>query len=138
MAEIQTISKITTRSQRDMKLALELVAGVEEHHKSTKREDTRGRYQSLCQEFPVMVRTMGLCQTLAFCESKKGSEKGLPEAHSILLDHVARILGTEGNLLQRVQGASATEYMHLTRRVLDSWVYFKRFSKSVLTVEASP
>jgi len=135
MGEPNTFERITTRAQNDMKLALVLVAEVEERHRSAKREDTKGRYQSLCQEFPVMVRTMGLCQTLAFCESKKGIEKGLPEAHSILLEHVGKILRTEGNLLHRVQGASATEYMHFTRRVLDSWVFFKRFSKSVLTVE---
>lgn len=138
MAEAQTIGRIATRSQRDMRLALEFVAEVEERHKSRKPEDTKGRYQALCQEFPVMVRTAGLCQTVAFYESKKGSDNGLPEAHRILLDHVAAILGIKGTLLQRVQGASANEYMHLTRRVLDSWVYFKRFSKSVLIVEKQP
>jgi len=127
--------KLQTRAQKDMALALDLVAAVEAQHSSNKREDTKGRYQSLCQEFPVMVRTMGLCQSLAFCESKKDSKEGLPKAHQLLLHHVGQILNAQGNLLQRVQDAPATEYMHMTRRVLDTWVYFKRFSKSVLSVE---
>ncbi|MBF6593297.1 MAG: type III-B CRISPR module-associated protein Cmr5 [Thermaceae bacterium] len=142
MGEPQTIAKVTTRAQKDMALALKLVADVQEKHESGKRDGTKGRYQSLCQEFAVMVRTMGLCQTLAFCESKKGSGGGLPEAHDILLNHVKKILGFQiqddlprDGLLQRIQDASASEYMHHTRRVLEAWVYFKRFAKSVLTVE---
>jgi|YNPBryunderm2012_1023409.scaffolds.fasta_scaffold17164_2 CRISPR-associated protein Cmr5 len=134
MVNPQTIGKIATRSQRDMKLALDLVAEVEQRYKNSQPDKTKGRYQALCQEFPVMVRTMGLCQTLAFCEAKKGSEEGLAEAHGLLLDHVGKILGTDA-LLSMVQNASVVEYMHQTRRVLDAWTYFKRFSKSVLSVD---
>ncbi|PZA07712.1 MULTISPECIES: type III-B CRISPR module-associated protein Cmr5 [unclassified Meiothermus] len=127
---------LVTRAQEDMELALKLVSQVEEDFKDNKGTGTKGRYQALCQEFPVMVRTSGLCQAIAFSEAKKGDEEGLPRAHKLLLNHVEKILGSgNGSILEKIRKASAIEYMHMTRRVLDSWVYFKRFSKSVLTVE---
>ncbi|MDW8481321.1 MAG: type III-B CRISPR module-associated protein Cmr5 [Meiothermus sp.] len=130
---------VRTRAQEDMALALKLVSEVEQTIKDESRTGTKGRYQSLCQEFPVMVRTAGLCQAIAFSYAKKGEEEGLPRAHQLLLNHVAAILQPQPNvdaLMKEIQDASATEYMHMTRRVLDAWVYFKRFSKSVLSVEA--
>lgn len=128
--------KLVTRAQRDMALALELVREVEERFEDPSPEGTKGRYQALCQEFPVMVRAMGLCQAVAFSEAKKGDERGLPQAHALLLEHLSRLLDTQ-DLLKTLREAEALEYMHLTRRVLGAWVYFKRFSKSLLTVKAS-
>jgi CRISPR-associated protein Cmr5 len=122
-----------------MALALRLVSEIEQTIEDNSRAGTKGRYQSLCQEFPVMVRTAGLCQALAFSYAKKGDEKGLPRAHDLLLQHVAAILQSQpdvGALMNKIQKAPAAEYMHMSRRVLDAWVYFKRFSKSVLSVEA--
>jgi CRISPR-associated protein Cmr5 len=125
-----------TRSQRDMKLALDLVEQVEVQHKNTRPEGTKGRYQALCKEFPVRIRTMGLAQTLAFVESKKGQNEGLEKAHELLLQHVASILGIpQVRLLDEVQQGSAIHYMNQTRRLMEAWVYFKRFTVSVLTVD---
>lgn len=122
-----------------MRLALKLVEEVENKYPEKSSEGIKGRYQALCQEFPVMVRTVGLCQAIAFSEAKKSSGEGLAKAHGLLLEHLGKLLNSDNSpnfaLLDVVSRASAIEYMHLTRRVLDAWVYFKRFSKSVLTVE---
>jgi CRISPR-associated protein Cmr5 len=65
------------------------------------------------------------------------------EAYKLLLKHVGKILGVETNgkggadapLLRKILGADTTEYMLHTRRVLQAWVYFKRFAVSVLGVK---
>ncbi len=125
-----------TRSQRDLRLALEKVLAVERAYPSKDPQGTKGRYQALCQDFPVMVRTMGLAQALAFAEAKKGDGDGLEKAYALLLEHVAAVLGVEGrNLLTEVQQTDALQYMHYTRRVLEAWVFFKRLAEGQLSVD---
>ena len=121
----------TTRSQQDLQLALELVSGVE------KNADVRKVYGGLCHQFPVMVRTVGLAQTLAFHESKASAGGDRGRAHTALLSHVAKLLGsTRDSLLRDVQGQPTAEYLHATRRILGAWIYFKRFAVSVLKVQS--
>ncbi|MER3480108.1 MAG: type III-B CRISPR module-associated protein Cmr5 [Meiothermus sp.] len=130
------MSAVQTRAQRDLGLALELVLAVEQAHPDPSPQSTKGRYQALCQNFPVMVRTMGLAQALAFAEAKKGEEKGLPQAYGLLLEHVARVLELPpGQLLNTVKTDHAGQYMHRTRRVLEAWVFFKRMAESQLEVQ---
>ncbi|MCL6536311.1 MAG: type III-B CRISPR module-associated protein Cmr5 [Armatimonadetes bacterium] len=128
-----------TLSQSTMQQALDLVREV-----GGKSERVRTIYGNLCHEFPVLVRTCGLCQAIAFCADKAQSdEKARAEAYRLLLQHIGKILGveTDGNggaddpLLKTILQAGTTEYMLHTRRVLQAWVYFKRFAVSVLGVK---
>ncbi|MGQ9656974.1 MAG: type III-B CRISPR module-associated protein Cmr5 [Fimbriimonadales bacterium] len=130
---------MTTLSQHTMKTALDLVSAV-----AGRSEETQKIYGNLCHEFPVLVRTCGLCQAIAFCADKAHSdEKARAEAYRLLLQHVGKILGIETNgkggsndpLLEKILEADATSYMLYTRRVLHAWVYFKRFAVSVLGVK---
>ena len=125
-----------TLSQEMMQQALDLVREVVQQPPKT-----REIYGNLCHEFPVLVRTCGLCQAIAFCADKAQSdEKARAEAYRLLLKHIGKVLGveTDGNggandqLLKTILQASTTEYMLHTRRVLQAWVYFKRFAVSVL------
>lgn len=128
-----------TLSQSTMQQALDLVREVAETTK-----ETRDIYGNLCHEFPVLVRTCGLCQAIAFCADKAQSdEKARAEAYRLLLTHIGKILGVEtngaggaeGSLIDEILGADTTQYMLYTRRVLQAWVYFKRFAVSVLDVK---
>lgn len=128
-----------TLSQFRMQQALDLVREV-----VGKPEQVRTIYGNLCHEFPVLVRTCGLCQAIAFCADKAQSdEKARAEAYRLLLTHIGKILGVEtngvggaeGSLIDEILGADTTEYMLYTRRVLQAWVYFKRFAVSVLGIE---
>lgn len=128
-----------TLSQSTMQQALDLVREV-----ATKPQKVREIYGNLCHEFPVLVRTCGLCQAIAFCADKAQSdEKARAEAYQLLLQHIGKVLGvqTDGTggaddpLLTKILQASTTEYMLHTRRVLQAWVYFKRFAVSVLGVK---
>lgn len=130
---------MTTLSQHTMKTALNLVRAVAEQSKETQQI-----YGNLCHDFPVLVRTCGLCQAIAFCADKAHSdEKARAQAYRLLLQHVGEVLGIETNgkggpedeLLTAILKADATSYMLYTRRVLHAWVYFKRFAVSVLDVE---
>jgi CRISPR-associated protein Cmr5 len=49
-----------TRAQKDLVLAEELVSSLPEDR------ELRDIYGGLCHSFPVLVRTCGLCQALAF------------------------------------------------------------------------
>jgi CRISPR-associated protein Cmr5 len=73
---------------------------------------------------------------VAFSADKASAEGVRAQAHKKLLEHVGAILELEGDLLGHLQSISALTYMHHTRRVLEAWVYFKRFAVSVLKVQA--
>lgn len=121
-----------TRAQQDMELAARLVQQVANFDKETKQI-----YGGLCHSFPVLVRTCGLCQAVAFSKAKAGDGKDSREkAHDLLLQHVAKVLGVQGDPLQVVRDASASDYMLYTRRILSAWVYFKRFAESILKVSS--
>lgn len=135
------MKSIGTRSQQQMKLALELVKQVADDPKLS--DTARKIYGGLCHDFPVLVRTCGLCQAVAFSEDKAGAadseskeEKDRAVAHKRHLQHVAKVLDIdEDRLLDHLLNASSDEYMRYTRDVLSAWVYFKRFARSILKVE---
>jgi CRISPR-associated protein Cmr5 len=125
------MSGLQTRAQKDLSLALQCVRELE-------GQPEKEIYGGLCHKFPIMVLTSGLCQAVAFSEDKGSKEGSRGKAHQKLLKHVGTILDLEQNaLLKKIQSVDALEYMHYTRRVLESWIYFKRFAVSVLKVENS-
>jgi CRISPR-associated protein Cmr5 len=74
-----------TLSQFRMQQALDLVREV-----VGKPEQVRTIYGNLCHEFPVLVRTCGLCQAIAFCADKAQSdENARAEAYRLLLKHMS-------------------------------------------------
>lgn len=123
-----------TRSQRYLILAEDLVTQVATAHPEGSEE--RKIYGGLCHNFPILVRTGGLCQALAFSASKAGGDTPRKRAHQFLLDHVAAILEVQnGDPLTAVRRAPTARYMRDTRQVLQAWIYFKRFAVSILKVD---
>lgn len=112
----------TTRAQNDMRLAADRVAEV-------KDKEWAGRYGRLCHKFPVLVRTCGLCQAVAFSSAKARGDGALAKAHGRILSDVEAITGQSPDQLAR---ANATDYMLQTRRLLAAWIYYKRFAESIL------
>lgn len=127
-----------TRAQKDMELAEQLVLEVK-----TQNAEVQEVYEGLCQKFPVLVMTCGLCQAVAFSEDKATAD-GRPNkhniAHGLLLEHLAHLLSNgaqqdaAGWLHGRLfgQDVTASQYMMDTRRVMTAWIYFKRFAVSLL------
>jgi len=115
---------VRTRRQEYAAKIFEQVSRVREEHKK--------KYGSLAHRLPVLVRTAGLAQALAFVEAR-GKEAGQQ-----LLQDIAEVVGV-GNreaLLKRSREAKLLEYMDLTRRVLATLDWYRRFAQSVLKVEA--
>ena len=134
-----------TRSQAMMKLAIKHVSAVqgEENNRAATDRPICRKYGSLCHKLPILVHTCGLCQAVAFIESKAaGSDANKARAHELVLQNMRDVLVSNGLLLQSnglsmaISTLSTQDYIHATRIILESWVYYKRFGVSVLGVEA--
>ncbi|MBS1792186.1 MAG: type III-B CRISPR module-associated protein Cmr5 [Acidobacteria bacterium] len=90
-------------------------------------------YGSMAHKLPVLIRSAGLAQALAFVEARgKDTQKEL-------LRHLEFTLfesKTEPNhLLSKSRSAQLGEYMQLTQNALSASVWYKRFAQSVLGVD---
>lgn len=132
-----------TRQQELLSHALENIHKVEQ-----KEKKVQTIYGGMCHKFPVLIRTCGLCQALAFIESKAGTEEleqktdERKKAHSLLREHICSILSKEGFVTGdascvclSVAKLPLTQYMLATRLLLKAWVFYKRFAVSILKVE---
>jgi CRISPR-associated protein Cmr5 len=120
-----------TRQQRYLRRALDDVRTV-----SGQPEVVRKVYGGFWHALAVLVRTCGLCQTVAFIEAKQSGESDRPQAFRLVRDHIAGILDVAESrlLLDSVRGWETLEYMRRTRSVLEAAVYYKRFAESILKV----
>ena len=118
-----------TRAQEQLMQAHRNVVAVSETDGLD--EVQKARYGNLCHKVPVMIRTCGLCQTVAFLKSKG------QDSHDRMLQHIATILGVDaGELATSVAQMPTVEYMHKTRLLLEALLYYKRFAVSILKAEA--
>jgi len=131
-----------TRAQTQLELVADLVSEVAQKYPEEGNQ-IRKTYGSLCHSFPVMVRTSGLCQAVAFSQAKaKGDDKRVAEAHGLLLNHLGELLSasdssiSKNDVLEPIRKADAITYMLYTRQILAAWIYFKRFAESILNVKA--
>ena len=98
----------------------------------SKSEPDRKKYGSMAHKLPVLVRTAGLVQALAFVHSRgKGPQQQL-------LEDLARVVIGAGaeELLAQSRTADLRQYMYLTDRALLALKWYKRFAQSILEVEA--
>ncbi len=110
-------------------------------------EDRRKIYGGLYHKLPVLIRTCGLCQALAFVNSKvqAGGDRG--SAHQAVMSDVTQVLtrhcgvtlqqGDKGGILSAVRKLNSRQYALATRILLQSLVFHKRFAESILGVEAT-
>lgn len=118
---------------RDQKLAAavyERVANVKEA--PDKKDSYRTEYGSMAHKLPVLIRTAGLAQALAFVQAR-----GNKDAHKKLLDDLAAVISAQNGetLATTSRTAPLPDYMRLTQHALAALLWFKRFAQSVLEVE---
>jgi CRISPR-associated protein Cmr5 len=113
-----------TRDQRFAASAYEMVKSVP--------KEQRVKYGSMAHKLPVLIRTAGLAQALAFVEARG------QEPHKLLLDHLAATMGQGkgADLSERSRKAYLPEYMRLTHEAIAALLWYKRFVQSVLDVGA--
>lgn len=118
-----------TRDQRYAEKIFEQVSQLLQKPKPEQKQ-----YGSMAHKLPVLIRTAGLAQALAFVEARG------KDPHRDLLRHLeATIYGGNANpnrLIARSREAQLTEYRQLTHSALKALLWYKRFAQSVLNVEA--
>jgi CRISPR-associated protein Cmr5 len=99
----------------------------------TKEKVERSQYGSMAHKLPILIRTAGLAEALAFVESRG------KDAHKSLLDDLAVVISENSrvNLLKNSREYGLQDYVYLTRRTMLALKWFKRFAQSVLEVDAT-
>jgi CRISPR-associated protein Cmr5 len=92
------------------------------------------KYGSMAYTLPILVRTAGLAQALAFVTTRGKNKENNP--YDRLLDHLAEVVGepNRGSLLKKSREADLQNYMYLTRRTMLALKWYKRFAESVLEI----
>lgn len=100
----------------------------------------KNEYGSMAHKLPVIIRSAGLAQALAFVNSRGKNP------HHALLDDIAHTLSNVNNqfsnlnnrdsLAERSHKAQLSEYMKLTQEILAICLWYKRFAESILEVES--
>lgn len=131
--------ELRTRDQRFAAAAYERVAAVGKNFVKGSKE--RQYYGSMAHKLPVLIRTAGLAQALAFVHSKAtgGDEGTRRTAYQRLLADLAGTVNrgmSDKDLVERSREADFLEYLHLTQQVLAALLWYKRYAESVLGVVA--
>lgn len=117
-----------TRDQAYASTAVKKVSAVKE----SLDDNDRNRYGDMAHQLPVLIRSAGLAQALAFLDTR--DTKG----HKRLLGDLAETVGLSTNkLMERAREAPLEEYMRLTRQVMAALLWYKRFAQSILDIKAS-
>lgn len=105
---------------------------VDEYHNNPLKAD-KEKYESMAHKLPILVRTAGLTQALAFVDSRK------EEPFRDLLEHLAQVVAEcdREQLLEQSRNAELQEYIYLTRKTMLALKWYKRFAQSVLEDEAT-
>lgn len=124
---------------RDQEYAAQVFGQVEKLLERQRKEQKQ--YGSIAHKLPVLIRSAGLAQALAFvaATAKRGKDaetnKWTPQQQ--LLDDLAQVLKLQSakELLTQSRSVSLDEYMFLTQNALAALLWFKRYAQSVLDVE---
>ncbi len=131
---------------RDQKLALaiyERVLALDNEYPRDQRKH-RKQYGSMAHTLPILIRTAGLAQALAFVEARHRKKEDKPDKpippQLRLLRDLEDVLRNErmlegNNLFAVARKAELGEYMRLTQHTLAALLWFKRYAQSVLGVQ---
>ena len=127
-----------TRDQRLSFAIYERVLAFDVPNLSPKQ---RKQYGSMAHKLPILIRTAGLSQALAFVEARHRKQENKPTPPQLkLLRDLEEVLRKEhmlegSNLFAVARQAELGEYMRLTQHTMAALLWFKRYAQSVLGVE---
>lgn len=122
---------MSTRDQRFAKHVFEQVSAFKQ--KNTDQKKIK-QYGSMAHKLPVMIRSAGLAQSLAFVQAKCKKQKACMQ----LLNDLAKTLDQPAGetFVEKSRNASLDDYMFLTQNALAALLWYKRYAQSVLNVES--
>ena len=92
----------------------------------------RDSYGSMAHKFPVLIRSAGLAQAMAFVNSRG------KDTHKALVADIASTAGLNAETLEdKSRKVNLLEYTRLTRQILDVCLWYKRYAESVLDVSSA-
>jgi CRISPR-associated protein Cmr5 len=123
---------IRTLEQEMAEKVYEKVTLVERKH--LKGSTKRNQYGAMAHSLPILIRTAGLAEALAFVHSRDKSHGSV-----MLLEDLGQVVAEKnaGDFAGQSRAAGLQEYMYLTQRALQALKWFKRFAQSVLDVSAT-
>jgi len=94
----------------------------------------RNQYGAMAHALPILIRTAGLAEALAFVQSRDKEHGSLA-----LLEDLGQVVSSKNadGFAEQSRQADLQEYMYLTHRALQALKWFKRFAQSVLDVSAT-
>lgn len=118
-----------TRNQEVASDVFDRIKGLESNPK-------KKQYGAMAHKLPVLIQTAGLAQALSFVDAKSKSQSG--RILGTLLNDLAQTLKLQDahQLVSLSRDAELSEYLHLTKRALFALLWYKRFTQSVLGIEA--
>ena len=126
---------------RDQRYASDVFSKVSDFGKQFPKETgqkERESYGTMAHRLPVLIRTAGLAQALAFVEAKAtgkaDSEKPRQRAYRQLLKDLGKTV-SRADLAEAAREADFLDYMRLTEQVIEALIWYKRYAESVLGVE---
>jgi CRISPR-associated protein Cmr5 len=117
---------------RDQQYAMTAYDRVKEWE-SKKDQPSAKSYGSMAHTLPILIRTAGLAQALAFVDARKN------EAQKKLLDDLAKTIGQKDKdtLLAKAITYPLGDYMRLTQQTMAALLWFKRFAQSILDIDTA-
>lgn len=111
-----------TRQQKQALMAYQ-------HVTSIKTQSWNKDYGRLCLNFPALLYSCGLCQAIAFYQSKSAKP-----FFAKFLEHLAEAIGvTEW---AQIREADIIQYQRLTMEALNAASWYKRYAEAILKVES--
>jgi CRISPR-associated protein Cmr5 len=107
-------------------------------HIQDSKMDWAEDYGRICLSFPAFVFQCGLCQAVAFGQSKSDArDQGRKKAfHQFLTDLASAVgYGSLDAFADEVRRADIGKYQHLTREVMALSNWYKRYAEAILKVE---
>lgn len=128
----QELTTLKTIEQGRAKYAFEKVKEISDNTEDGSKK-LKENYKSTAKKLPVLIKTNGLGQTLAFLKSKGG--KNTINAHDMLYEHIGSWLQTkdikrlvnEDELVEQVINLKSQEYRQVTVETLALLNWIRRF-----------
>lgn len=129
---------VLTKQQKRAKIAYDRV----KEDVTKEPEKIKDAYVKIAKRFPALVHNCGLVQAVAFVEAKKEDEKKEKKIWGVYLSHIIAVLNESEkketvikDLGEVSRTAGLMEYQRLSRNVIASATWIKRYAEALLGEE---